>query len=364
MSGLHPVRLVPVGGRRAAERLAAGHERQGASSRATPILATQTHVPPSRSYEDTNYDENIIEGPVSFITPSALNLAAEHRAGAANNNIPAIVAAKNPLPAQALAGIKHVFYIVKENRTYDQVLGDLPQGNGDSTLTIFGQTVTPNLHALTQQFVLLDNFYDCAEVSGDGWNWSAAGIANEYVIKNVPNNYSNRPNNYNFEGTNDNYLTGGFPATDPNGQPNSPYWPHGAPAIPDVAQAAGSYIWDLAKSKGLSYRNYGFFVNSGIPGIAPDNYPAPKGLQPANHYTGGVFSTGTAGFTDPDFREFDTSYADSEGPAAGGAPYPLAAFGAFNAPSRFTEWNREFTAMLKADPSGATVPALEDHTSS
>ena len=68
--------------------------------------------------------------------------------------------------------IKHVFYIIKENRTYDQVLGDMKEGNGDPSLVLFGENVTPNLHALARQFVLLDNFYCDAEVSADGHNWS------------------------------------------------------------------------------------------------------------------------------------------------------------------------------------------------
>ena len=71
-----------------------------------------------------------------------------------------------------LKAIKHVIYVVKENRTYDQVLGDLPQGNGNPRYCIFGREVTPNLHALAERFVLMDNFYDCGEVSGDGWAWS------------------------------------------------------------------------------------------------------------------------------------------------------------------------------------------------
>ena len=118
-----------------------------------------------------------------------------------------------------MAGIKHVIYIIKENRTYDQVLGDLPQGNGDPSLTLFGQNVTPNLHALAQRFVLLDNFYDCAEASGDGWPWSTQSIATEYVIKNLPYNYSDRGRDYDFEGTNNNYDVGGIPKTDLLGNP-------------------------------------------------------------------------------------------------------------------------------------------------
>ena len=107
-----------------------------------------------------------------------------------NNRLDAEVRERgeNPLKDIGLqAGkIKHVIYIVKENRTYDQVLGDLPQGNGDPKLRLFGREVTPNQHAMAERFVLMDNFYDCGEVSGDGWTWSTQAMANEYTIRNVP----------------------------------------------------------------------------------------------------------------------------------------------------------------------------------
>src|SRR5439155_3972694 len=98
--------------------------------------------------------------------------------------------------------IDHVIYIIKENRTYDQVLGDMPQGNGDPALCLFPREVTPNQHALAERFALLDNFYCCAEVSADGWNWSTSGMTNEYTQRNTPYNYSRRGRRYDFEGQN------------------------------------------------------------------------------------------------------------------------------------------------------------------
>jgi hypothetical protein len=100
----------------------------------------------------------------------------------------------NPLEAvsRKAGKIKHVIYIVKENRTYDHVLGDLPQGNGDPRLTLFGREITPNQHVLAERFVLMDNFYDSGEVSGDGWTWSTQAMANEYTIRNVPYQYCGR----------------------------------------------------------------------------------------------------------------------------------------------------------------------------
>jgi hypothetical protein len=230
---------------------------------------TKTHNP-DRGYvqsvfeQDPSYIQNIIEGNVSCIDiPNEGQL----------KKLTSLVLQNNGIGERAARGdadsnrdeherglsdhrlddikIKHVIYIVKENRTYDQVLGDLPQGNGDPSLVLFGRDVTPNQHALAERFVLLDNFYDCGEVSGDGWPWSTQGMANEYVIKDVPYNYSDRGRNYDFEGQNNNYLTGGFPATDPDGNPLvSPGTPlaAGAPPIPDVAEAPGGHLWELGPS--------------------------------------------------------------------------------------------------------------------
>src|SRR5579885_2476926 len=101
----------------------------------------------------------------------------------------------DPLPA-----IEHVVYIVKENRTYDQVLGDMKEGNGDPSLVLFGENVSPNHHKLAREFVLLDNFYVNADVSADGHHWSTAAIANDYVVKLWPNQYAGRRKLYDFEG--------------------------------------------------------------------------------------------------------------------------------------------------------------------
>lgn len=338
---------------------------------------TQTRYP-NPGYQQFSfagqYDLNLIEGTVETIrVPGSAQLAQDTQMTLANNKIASLAnPAPNPLAGINIASgsptgsIKHVFYIIKENRTYDQVLGDLPQGNGDPSLALFGANVTPNLHALASRFVLLDNFYDCAEVSGDGWPWSTQGQASEYVIKNLPYNYSGRGRNYDFEGANNNYPVGGFPVLNPYGVPlvpNSPFKDKTtgvAPAIPDVAVAPGGHIWDDVRNAGLSYRNYGFFSLFGDNVNTPDNYPADLGLRPAGHDTGGI--------TDIDFREYDATYPDSEGPAAVGSPYPRTAYGHYAAPSRYTEWNREFQEMLAAKPDGSTVPAFEtvrfmhDHT--
>jgi YVTN family beta-propeller protein len=135
-----------------------------------------------------------------------------------------------PAP-QVLSKIKHVIYIVKENRTYDPMLGDMKEGNGDPSLVLFGEKITPNQHKLAREFVLLDNFYVSADVSADGHNWSTAAIASDYVQKFWPNSYAARRKHYDYEG--------GEPAAGP-------------PA---------GYIWSNARMAGISMRNYGYFVN-------------------------------------------------------------------------------------------------------
>ncbi len=105
-------------------------------------------------------------------------------AGEAGNPIPLKVGEPSP--------IKYVFYIIKENRTYDQVLGDMPEGNGDTSLVLFGEKITPNQHALAREFVLLDNFYVDGEVSADGHNWSLGAYATDYLEKTWPTSYGGR----------------------------------------------------------------------------------------------------------------------------------------------------------------------------
>ncbi|MBO9620160.1 MAG: hypothetical protein J7539_14110 [Niabella sp.] len=143
----------------------------------------------------------------------------------------------NPIPTNKgmESPIKYIFYVLKENRTYDQVLGDLPQGNGDSSRCIFGRRITPNAHALAEEFVLLDNFYVNAEVSADGHNWSMAGYATDFVEKNWPSNYSGRGGNYDFDGSR--------PAANPT----------------------KGFIWDYCHRAGIRFRNYGEFMDNGYP---------------------------------------------------------------------------------------------------
>jgi DNA-binding beta-propeller fold protein YncE len=144
--------------------------------------------------------------------------------------------------------IKHVIYVIKENRTYDQVLGDLALGdlkvgNGDPSLTLYGADITPNEHKLALQFGVLDNFYDSGEVSGDGHLWSTAAITSDYNEKTWQIAYRGKERTYDFQGT----VADEFPL-DHN--------------QPDIDDPGTGYLWDNVAHHGLTYRDYGEFVNA------------------------------------------------------------------------------------------------------
>jgi YVTN family beta-propeller protein len=145
--------------------------------------------------------------------------------GIAGNPIPMMKGQKSP--------IKYVFYVIKENRTYDQVLGDIPEGNGDPSLVLFGEKITPNLHTIAKNFVLLDNVYADAEVSADGHNWTMGAYANDFVEKTWPTSYGGRGGDYPAEGKN------------------------------PLGNNKGGFIWNACKKSGVSYRSYGEFADNG-----------------------------------------------------------------------------------------------------
>lgn len=154
----------------------------------------------------------------------------------------------NPVPMKVgdPSAIKYVFYVIKENRTYDQVLGDLPEGNGDTSLVLFGEKITPNQHKLAREFVLLDNFYADGEVSADGHNWSTSANATDYLEKNWVTSYGGRGGTYPGEG-------------------------HRA-----VANPKKGFIWDYCKRAGVTYRTYGEFADGGKANIpALENHFCP-----------------------------------------------------------------------------------------
>ena len=144
--------------------------------------------------------------------------------------------------------IKHVIYIIKENRTYDQILGDLskdgkPVGNGDPRMTMYGATTTPNEHKLALQFGVLDNFYDSGEVSGDGHVWSNAAIGTDYLEKTWQQNYRGGERTYDYEGV----VAAGYPLLQ---------------KIPDVNEPASGYLWGNLAAHGKTYYHFAEFIST------------------------------------------------------------------------------------------------------
>jgi hypothetical protein len=156
-----------------------------------------------------------------------------------NNEMTSEGAEGNPIPQKVgnPSPIKHIFYIIKENRTYDQVFGDMPEGNGDPDLVLFGEKITPNHHTIAREFVLLDNFYVNGEVSADGHNWTMGAYATDYLEKNWPVNYGGRGGDYPGEGQR------------------------------EIANNKNGFLWDFCQRKGVSYRTYGEFMGDNGPNI-------------------------------------------------------------------------------------------------
>jgi len=269
------------------------------------------------------------------------------------------------------AGIQHVIFIIKENRTFDQVLGDLPNhSNGDPALTEFGEAITPNLHALAQQFVTLDNFMATAEVSYDGWHWTTAGQAPDVVEHQYPVAYAYRGTSLDSEGIMRNVNVGippvstGTPAGDVAArQAANPFTssdPDDLPGQTDVDAPDGpgnevntGYLWNAAMRAGLTVRNYGFFVDTTRYSTADFTIPVLR--NPFATGTQVAFPSNVAlnPVTDPYYRGFDNALPDYW---------------------RYQEWARDFDARYKnnhhagrtvADmPSLMLIRLMHDHTGS
>ena len=227
---------------------------RGEGSHANPDFRPEHH-------HDPQYVGSAMTGSVRSIERDAFdaNSTAEVLA-----NMPVPVATPAQTVVRAHGPIAHVIYIIKENRTYDQVLGDLPIGDGDPNLAWFGKTITPNDHAIALRFGVFDRTFTDAQVSANGHNWSTAAFANDYLERFWPPNYGGRRKQYDFE--------------------------DGA-----TASAPGTgYIWDDADKHGISLRDYGEFVT-----------------DPSN--PGGLYTTHMAGLTgkiDGRFPGFDLKISD------------------------------------------------------
>ncbi len=188
------------------------------------------------------YIARLLRGSVSIIPPPDARQLGIYSEAVYHNSPYSLAgssAAAPPDPVPTLPGgssaIQHVFYVVKENRTYDQVLGDDPRGNGDTSLCLFPERVTPNEHAIVREFVLLDNFYVDGEVSADGHNWSMAAYANDYIEKTWPTQYGGRGGEYDYI------------------------------ANRSISLPRNGFIWDNCHTHHVTFRNYGEFADDGVP---------------------------------------------------------------------------------------------------
>jgi YVTN family beta-propeller protein len=252
--------------------------------------------------------------------------------------------------------IHHVIFIMKENRSYDQVLGDLPQGNGDPRLTQFPRAVTPNTHALVERFALLDNFYTAGDVSGDGWNWTFQGHANTYTNRTVDVDYGNAdftlPFDWNGGPRNIGVAlpdrAGRQPAPDtvrittlldPSGQSSIEPGPKDITADEGAdderPEATGGYLWDAALRAGRSVRHYGvyddenYYILGSPVYIAPVRHAGERGILQSVPVRPALI-----GHDDPYFRGWDLNTPDQY---------------------RFEEWQREFNQFV----AGKSLPDLE-----
>ena len=274
--------FIPVGWYPTAVRLAADGGRLLVAN-GKGVISDSNRNGPRPGYDPDaptpDYIGGLFEGTVSFIDLPADGFEKRLRAWTAralacrppraDDVFTATELQGHPVPLQPgqPSPITHVIYVVKENRTYDQVFGDMPEGRGDPTLCLFPERVTPNHHALARQFVLLDNFYVESEVSADGHEWSMGAYATDFVERHWPMSYGhNQRKKFTYP------SEGNFP----------------------IARPAGGYLWDRALAAGVSFRSYGEWVDNGPTPDAPGKAKAPA----------------LEGHFDPLYRSFDQEYSD------------------------------------------------------
>ncbi len=258
--------------------------------------------------------------------------------------------------------IRHVIYIIKENRTYDQLFGDLKEANGDPSLVMYGEDITPNHHKLTRQFGILDNFYDSGEVSGDGHVWTDAAITSDYTEKTWQIAYRGKERAYDYGGM----VSNDYPLE--QGQP-------------DVNEPATGFLWANAARHGVSYRHYSEYISTVWCNVAqkvrrpstdakgcarkvvrkgeplPGNVGQPRGSASPWPWPVPLFSRNVAtkpelrGHFDPNFPNFNTSYPDQ-----------------LRADEFLNEFEQFVRARVQGKSSDAQLPALvvlqlpDDHT--
>ncbi len=317
----------------------------------------QNHKSPAGCRAANEYNLQLIKsGLQSYPAPRGAELEKLTEQVADNNHYRRRVTAQDLKIMAALhRRIKHIVYIIKENRTYDQVLGDLPVGNGDPSLTEFGQAITPNEHKLALDFVDLDNFYDRSEVSYDGWAWSTSARAPDVLEKQYMVNYAGRGLSYDSEGVNRN-VNIALPTLKERlaANPLSPNDPNVLPGTADVMSPDGpddelnaGYLWNQAERAGLAVRNYGFFIDLSRYNLFGPlaRFDIPELTDPHRTKTQVAFPANPtlAPVTDIYFRGFDNSFPDY---------------------FRYREFARDFDARYSHGgwPSLILVRLMHDHT--
>ena len=287
----------------------------------------------------------------SLRVPTAEELVTLTAQVATNNRFASVESTRDAAVMAAVRnGVRHVILVIKENRTYDQILGDLGVGNGDSSLAEFGALISPNQQNLARTFVTLDNFLATSEVSNDGWPWTTSARAPDVVERNFPVSYAQRGLALESEGLNRNVNVA--LATLHERVAANPLTPNDLDLFPGQANVAApdgpnnevntGYLWDSALRAKLTVRSYGFFVDTTLysPGLSPD-HTIPLSHDPASSKTVVANSTSAAlaPYTDPYFRGFDNSFPDYY---------------------RYAEWARDFETRPLASLS--LVRLMHDHT--
>ena len=319
-----------------------------------------SYGPPAykNGYASNEYNPQLVKaGLQSFPVPAQLaTLTAQV---ATNNRFSHTESASDAATvARVRAGVKHVIFIIKENRTYDQILGDAKQGNGDPSLAEFGLPLTPNLHALAETFVTLDNTYATAEVSYDGWLWSTSAQAPDVVERQDLVMYAGRGLSLDGGGGGTARSVNVSLPTVAERQAANPLTssdPDVLPGQADVTAPDGlgnevnaGFLWDAALRANLTVRNYGFYVDTTrytFPQTSP--YSVTLAHDPAATGTQTAFAANVAlaPYTDPYFRGWDPTYPDYW---------------------RYTEWAREFDTRYANGPEElpnlSLVRLMNDHT--
>ncbi|MGI8640885.1 MAG: bifunctional YncE family protein/alkaline phosphatase family protein [Pyrinomonadaceae bacterium] len=377
-----------------------------------PNMPNQS-FPAGRTNRRGQYNPSLTGGNISLVdVPNERALYQYTQATMRNNGL---LGAKNKsLFAGNRSPFKHIIYVIRENRTYDQVFGDLEKSgdgtkaDGDASVAIFGageiakspsgksQNITPNARALALRFGLLDRFFVNAEASPDGHNWSTAAFSNDFVDKVFRWNYSGRGHGYDFEGFNR------LPSFDPpaNQPPGSVPSVFRLPAtendvanymmryVPylngnrDIAEPETLYLWDAAQRAGLTYRNYGEFIatiseadvaevntrkSKSYPDISPNKtaFATKKSLE-------GNFSPTHRNYDmlTPDAMTVDSYRAAKANKSVDAAIKNDHADARFRGTSRFGEWRKEFQSYVadlqggRGDrlPNLSIVRLSNDHT--